>query len=74
MMYTYVNRSPTRNQRRQKKLAWQKLMGFALVVLSIVAVFVMAGGRSAAESDCGIVFFTVPLGLFLLFSRCSVAD
>lgn len=73
-MHTYVNRSPTRNQRRQRKLAWQKLMGFALVVLSIAAVFAMAGGHGAAESDCGIVLFTVPLGLFLLFSKRSITD
>lgn len=67
-MHTYVNRSPTRNQRRQQKLVFQKLMGVALLVISIV-ILAMAGGSTPEECDCTALLLSVPAAIFLLVTK-----
>ena len=67
-MHTYVNRSPTRNQRRQQKLSLQKLMGAVLIVLSLV-VLATIGGQTPEECDGLIALLFAPAGFFLLFTK-----
>lgn len=67
-MHTYVNRSPTRNQRRQQKLVFQKLMGAVLIVLSLV-VLATIGGQTPEECDGLIALLFAPAGFFLLFTK-----
>lgn len=67
-MHTYVNRSPTRNQRRQQKLSLQKLMGAVLIVLSLV-VLATIGGQTPEECDGLIALLFAPAGFFLLLTK-----
>lgn len=63
-MQSYKSRA-TRNQRRQRKLLEQKLIGIGLLVITGLMVW-MCGG---ANEDCGAAIITAPLGLILLLDR-----
>lgn len=50
---------------RRRKLLKQKWMGVALLVVSVVLVWLC----SVTHEDCSAVFLTAPLGLLLLLSK-----
>ncbi len=59
----------TRNQRRRKMLIEQKLMGLALIAISILIFILASTGKTFEDRDCTAIFITMPLGLLLLFSK-----
>lgn len=60
-----TKRSKTRNQRRRRLLIQQKLMGLAMIVLTVLFVWLC----STANEDCAAALLTGPLGLVMLFSK-----
>ena len=60
----YTAREISRNKERQriKASAIQKLMGFAMLLIGIIAPFILDG-------DVTISIVTFPLGLYLMFTR-----
>lgn len=60
-----TKRSKTRNQRRRRLLIQQKLMGLAMIVLTVLFVWICSTGNE----DCNAAFLTGPLGFVMLFSR-----
>lgn len=59
------------NKRRYriKKLIQQKLMGLAFIAISIFCLWMASNGNTVQERDCTALILTVPVGLYLLFSR-----
>lgn len=51
------------------KRVLQKLMGLGLLGISVLVVLMACAGKGFEDSDCTVLFFTMPAGLFLLFSR-----
>lgn len=64
-----VTKSYTRGQLRRRKLIQQRLMGLAMVAISIFIVVMACHAKTPEDSDCTAVFLTAPLGLYMLFSR-----
>lgn len=60
-----TKRSKTRNQRRRRLLIQQKLMGLAMIVLTVLFVWLC----STTKEDCAAALLTGPLGLVMLFSK-----
>lgn len=60
-----AKRSKTRNQRRRRLLIQQKLMGLAMIVLTVLFVWLF----STANEDCAAALLTGPLGIVMLFSK-----
>lgn len=66
------SRSPTREQQKRRKMLFQRLIGAAVLFGSGVFALVAAHGVGARETDCTALVVTIPLGLFLMFSRKPV--
>lgn len=64
-MEAYLRKSRTRNEKRRRKLLEQKLMGFAMLVVSALFLWMVWG----TGEDAGALLVIVPLGLLLLFSK-----
>lgn len=64
-METYLRKSRTRNEKRRRKLLEQKLMGFAMLIVSTLFLWMVWG----TGEDAGALLVIVPLGLLLLFSK-----
>ena len=62
-------RSKTRNQRRRKLFARQKLMGVAFLLATVGIFWLASTGATLEDRDCTAILFTLPLGLYLLFTR-----
>ena len=60
-----TKRSMTRNQRRRRLFIQQKLMGLAMIVLTVLFVWLC----STNNEDCAAALLTGPLGLVMLFSK-----
>lgn len=58
-------RAPTRNQRRRRKFIEQKLMGLAMIAITVGFLWMCAG----TNEDAAAALLTGPLGLYMLFSR-----
>ena len=57
-------------QRNIKRLyAQQKVMGATLLTLSLLILFVAFNGVTSADHDCTAALLTLPLGLYLLFTK-----
>ena len=52
-----------------RKYIGQKVFGIFLIILSILFVAFAAVSNSPADKDCTVIVLTLPLGLFLLFSK-----
>lgn len=61
----HTKRSMTRNQRRRRLFIQQKLMGIAMIALTVLFVWLC----STNNEDCAAAFLTGPLGLVMLFSK-----
>lgn len=55
-------------RKKARKIA-QKCLGFILITLSIIIIYFCAKANTVEDSDATSVLFTLPLGLYLLFSR-----
>lgn len=55
--------------RRRKRFLKQRLIGFGMIVLSLVLIWFIARGVTPEERDCSFVLFTFPVGTFLLFTK-----
>lgn len=64
-MEAYLRKSRTRNEKRRRKLLEQKLMGFAMLIVSALFLWMVLG----TGEDAGALLVIVPLGLLLLFSK-----
>ncbi len=64
-MEAYLRKSRTRNEKRRRKLLEQKLMGFAMLIVSALFLWMVWG----TGEDAGALLVIVPLGLLLLFSK-----
>lgn len=64
-MEAYLRKSRTRNEKRRRKLLEQKLMGFAMLIVSALFLWMVWG----TGEDAGALLVIVPLGLPLLFSK-----
>lgn len=60
-----TRRSKTRNQRRRSLLIQQKLIGIAIITITVLFVWLC----STANEDCAAALLTGPLGLVMLFSK-----
>ena len=63
-----VNRR-ARNQFRRKKLFVQKLLGLALIAVSVLLIYIASKGATIEEKDATAVLLTAPFGLYLLFTK-----
>lgn len=61
--------SYTRNQLRRKTIIQQRFMGLVMILISAFVLWLASTGTNPVEQDCTAIFFTLPLGLWLLFSR-----
>ena len=64
-MEAYLRKSSTRNEKRRRKLLEQRLMGFAMLIVSALFLWMVWG----TGEDAGALLVIVPLGLLLLFSK-----
>lgn len=73
MEHTHYGKSyPKRRQRtqedlRRKKLWTQRMIGFAMLIISAVLFAVASTGTTLETKDGTPLIFTVPLGIYLLF-------
>ena len=58
-----------RNQLRRKKMIEQRLMGIGFILISFFVLAIASTGTTPEDSDCTVIFFTVPVGVALLFSK-----
>lgn len=61
--------SYTRNQLRRKMMMQQRFLGLAMILISGLIYWLASTGTTPVDQDCTAIFFTLPLGLWLLFSR-----
>ena len=61
--------SYTRNQLRRKMLMQQRFMGLAMILISGLILWLASTGTNPVDQDCTAIFFTLPLGPWLLFSK-----
>jgi hypothetical protein len=54
---------------KRRKRITQKLLGIALIAISVLYIAIASTGTTLEERDCTAVFFTIPLGLVALFSK-----
>lgn len=59
----------TRNQRRQKLMAQQRIMGLVMILITGLVLWLASTGVTPEDQDCTAIFITLPLGLWFLFSR-----
>lgn len=59
----------TRNQRRQKLMAQQRVMGLIMLLITGLIFWLASTGVTPEDQDCTAIFITIPLGLWFLFSR-----
>jgi len=64
-----TKRAATRNQRRRRKLIQQRLMGFAMLIMGAVYLWLALQGETVEERDCTAILFIAPMALSLLFSK-----
>jgi len=64
----------TRGERMHccKKLAKQKLMGFALLIMCVLLLWICCTGRTAEDRDGTALLLLAPLGLWMLFTKETV--
>lgn len=74
-MATYTGHSyadqmlKARNRRRQEMLIKQKLIGVLMLLITAVIVWLACSGKTPEDKDATAILLTLPLGIFLLFSR-----
>jgi hypothetical protein len=56
-------------KRKKARKLTQKFLGLILIVLSAIILYFCAKGNTVQDSDATPVLFTLPLGLYMLFSR-----
>lgn len=59
----------TRNQRKQKLMVQQKVMGLVMILITGLILWLALTGVTTEDQDCTAIFITLPLGLWFLFSR-----
>lgn len=63
------SRISKRRRERQVKMLKQKLMGIGLILLSILVIYICSKGVTVQDRDATGVVLTLPLGIYLLFTR-----
>lgn len=58
-----------RTNRCQKVLVKQRLMGVALLLISVVVILVASGGQTIEDRDATAVLLTIPVGLYMLLAK-----
>ena len=58
----------------RRKMLIQRLFGIALLGLSVLWFWWASHGITVEERDCTITLISIPLGLYLLFSRNLILD
>lgn len=53
----------------KRKFVKQKLMGFAMLIISAIIIIVAANGNSADTQDATLILITIPLGLYMLLTK-----
>lgn len=56
-------------ENKARRMILQKLMGFVLLIISAVIIFLGFHGATPEDSDVTPVLFTIPLGIMLLRSK-----
>jgi len=60
--------------RLNKRVLIQRLMGLAMLLISYIIIRVAMTGITVVDRDATAVLITIPLGLYLLFSKEIVVD
>ena len=70
-MYINNNRMARHNAKTRRRVAKIKqiLIGMALLAISALIIVVATQGTTMQDRDITAVVFTIPLGLFLLFTK-----
>ena len=53
----------------QTKMIFQRLIGIGMLLLSVLIFVVASHAQVRGDLDCTPLFITVPLGLYMLFSK-----
>lgn len=64
-----TNGRRARSKTRLQVLLEQRLMGLALVLISVLLIVICSNGATVEEQDATAVLFTLPLGLYLIFTK-----
>ena len=67
-------RSRTRNQRRRKLFARQKLMGVVLLLITIGVFWMASTGTTFEDKDCTAALITLPFGLYPRYDTAHEED
>lgn len=68
MRTTYYKSNNYKKNERLRLFIIQRLMGFVMLLCSVV-LFIMCMDAPAGSDDAGGLLITVPLGLWMLFSK-----
>ena len=68
-MSTEIARKRAQAKAIRDRVIRQRLFGLALIVLSIIILCITANGVTVEDRDGGVALFTLPIGLYLLFTR-----
>ena len=52
----------------------QKLMGLGMILVSGLIIWITSTGLTVEEKDATAVLFTLPLGLYMLFTKKIIID
>ena len=65
----YEIKRKRRIRERKQKLFIQQMMGLGLLIMSFIFLVTAIKSQYPGDGDCTCLLFTVPLGLFMLFSK-----
>jgi hypothetical protein len=65
-------RACTQRQTHKPNLVPQKILGVVVVAMSILLVYFASQGVTVEDRDCSAILFTVPIGLYLIFSKHNI--
>lgn len=78
--YQEIMKTEFRRKSKGKRLsldrtkAVQKIFGLVLLVISIGVIILASTGKTPEDKDATAILFTVPIGLYLLFTKEIVVD
>lgn len=78
--YQEIMKTEFRRKSKGKRLsldrimAFQKMLGLVLLVISIGVIILASTGKNPEDKDATAIFFTAPIGLYLLFTKEIVVD
>lgn len=65
----YMRERKQKARERKLKMMKQRAMGVIMLIMSVVLLIVAINGVTVVEKDATAVLFTLPVGLYLLFSK-----